>query len=61
MRFLLSTIIVCFYMSLPCVVFGQGLSYLPDGLHKLTKEELQERSLTLRGIPFYLKGEKVPQ
>lgn len=61
MRFRLSSIIVCFCISLSSVVLGQGLSYLPDGLHKLTKAELKERPLTLRGIPFYFKGEKVPE
>lgn len=61
MRFLSSAIMVCFCLGLSGIVRGQDLSYLPDGLHKLNKEELKERPLTLRGIPFYLKGKQVSE
>lgn len=61
MRSSLNPVFLCLFLSLSQWVFGQDMSYLPDGLHKLTKGELKERPLSLRGIPFYLQGEKVPQ
>lgn len=61
MRPLLSVLILCFSIGIVPNVSGQTLAYLPDGLHKLSKEELKERPLTLRGIPFYVDGEKVSQ
>ncbi len=61
MRSALNPVFLCLFLGLSQLVFGQDTSYLPDGLHKLTKEELKERPLSLRGIPFYLQGEKVRQ
>lgn len=61
MRSSLNSVFLCLLLSLSHLVFGQDTSYLPHGLHKLTKEELKERPLSLRGIPFYVEGEKVPQ
>ncbi len=61
MRFLSGIFILCFSIGLSPSALGQTMAYLPDGLHKLSKKELKERPLTLRGIPFYLDGEKIPQ
>ncbi|GAB5522620.1 MAG: hypothetical protein Roseis2KO_04920 [Roseivirga sp.] len=61
MKSALNSAFLCVFLSLPQLVFSQDTSYLPEGLHKLTKSELKERPLSLRGIPFYLEGEKVPQ
>lgn len=57
MRVLLSALVFCLCLS----INGQQMPYLPKGLHKLTKAELKERPLTLRGIPFYLDGKQVPE
>jgi peroxiredoxin len=48
-------------VSFNAILFGQELNYLPAGLHKLSKKELKERPISLRGIPFYLDGELVAE
>ena len=55
MRVLFTSVLLCLCLNL----WAQDMSYLPAGLHKLSKQELKEIPLTLKGIPFYLQGKQV--
>ncbi len=51
-------LMLCFWLT----GFGAGAqkpSYLPEGLHKLSEEELAYEDLSLTGLPLYFEGKRL--
>lgn len=52
-------ILILWFWLTGFVVEAQKPSYLPEGLHKLSEEELAYEDLSLTGLPLYFKGKRL--